>query len=78
MLRSQAPGGRAWLLTWDQAHDTLAFYRRAAGGSPSRCRARRRTSWCSSILTVSVEPDVFVDPDRTRDGSGSGAAVSGQ
>lgn len=27
-LTATAPGGRAWLLTWDQAHETLAFYRR--------------------------------------------------
>lgn len=33
-LTSAAPGGRAWLLTWDQAHDTLAFYRRTGWREP--------------------------------------------
>ncbi|MEV0523308.1 GNAT family N-acetyltransferase [Streptomyces sp. NPDC050439] len=28
------PGGRAWLLTWDQAHETLAFYRRLGWREP--------------------------------------------
>lgn len=28
------PGGRAWLLTWDQAHETLAFYRRMGWREP--------------------------------------------
>ncbi|MEU2285823.1 GNAT family N-acetyltransferase [Streptomyces sp. NPDC013178] len=27
-LADAAPDGRAWLLTWNEAHDTLAFYRR--------------------------------------------------
>jgi GNAT superfamily N-acetyltransferase len=29
-----ATTGRAWLLTWDQAHDTLAFYRRIGWHEP--------------------------------------------
>jgi GNAT superfamily N-acetyltransferase len=29
-----ATEGRAWLLTWDQAHDTLAFYRRIGWREP--------------------------------------------
>ncbi|MFG3345661.1 GNAT family N-acetyltransferase [Streptomyces sp. NPDC048018] len=33
-LTASAPDGRAWLLTWDQAHDTLAFYRRAGWREP--------------------------------------------
>ncbi|MFG2282377.1 N-acetyltransferase family protein [Streptomyces asoensis] len=33
-LAGRAPGGRAWLLTWDQAADTLAFYRRMAWTEP--------------------------------------------
>lgn len=28
------PGGRAWLLTWDQAHETLTFYRRLGWTEP--------------------------------------------
>jgi GNAT superfamily N-acetyltransferase len=27
-LTATAPDGRAWLLTWNQAHDAVAFYRR--------------------------------------------------
>lgn len=27
-LVDTAPGGRAWLLAWSKAHETLAFYRR--------------------------------------------------
>lgn len=34
-LTATAPGGRAWLLTWDQAHETLAFYRRAGWREPT-------------------------------------------
>jgi GNAT superfamily N-acetyltransferase len=30
---------RAWLLTWDQAHDTIAFYRRAGWLEPAACMA---------------------------------------
>lgn len=26
-LVTRAPGGRAWLLTWDQAHEAVRFYR---------------------------------------------------
>ncbi|GAA2136536.1 GNAT family N-acetyltransferase [Streptomyces synnematoformans] len=33
-ITAAAPGGRAWLLTWDQAHDALAFYRRHGWGEP--------------------------------------------
>ncbi|MEV7885693.1 GNAT family N-acetyltransferase [Streptomyces sp. NPDC002817] len=33
-LTATVPGGRAWLLTWDQAHDTLAFYRRTGWTEP--------------------------------------------
>lgn len=33
-LAAPAPGGRAWLLTWDQAHETLAFYRRIGWYEP--------------------------------------------
>ncbi|GAA3091583.1 GNAT family N-acetyltransferase [Streptomyces rectiviolaceus] len=41
-LTVTAPGGRAWLLTWDQAHETLAFYRRMGWHEPEPlpgCRA---------------------------------------
>lgn len=31
---THAAGGRAWLLTWSQAHDTLAFYRRTGWREP--------------------------------------------
>jgi GNAT superfamily N-acetyltransferase len=34
VLTSAAPGGRAWLLTWDQAHETVAFYRRTGWREP--------------------------------------------
>ncbi|MBF9132668.1 GNAT family N-acetyltransferase [Plantactinospora sp. S1510] len=34
-LTGSAPGGRAWLLTWNQAHDTLAFYRRLGWHEPA-------------------------------------------
>ncbi|MEV0915917.1 GNAT family N-acetyltransferase [Streptomyces sp. NPDC049967] len=30
----RGPRGRAWLLTWNQAHDTLAFYRRIGWQEP--------------------------------------------
>ncbi|WP_217240891.1 GNAT family N-acetyltransferase [Streptomyces sp. AC555_RSS877] len=33
-LTATAPGGRAWLLAWEQAHDTLAFYRRIGWQEP--------------------------------------------
>ncbi|MCX5337567.1 MULTISPECIES: GNAT family N-acetyltransferase [unclassified Streptomyces] len=33
-LTATVPEGRAWLLTWDQAHDTLAFYRRTGWTEP--------------------------------------------
>ncbi|MER7726198.1 GNAT family N-acetyltransferase [Streptomyces sp. NPDC096323] len=33
-LTADAPTGRAWLLTWSQAHDTLAFYRRVGWQEP--------------------------------------------
>ncbi|WAZ19938.1 GNAT family N-acetyltransferase [Streptomyces cinnabarinus] len=33
-LVSTAPGGRAWLLTWDQAHDTVRFYRHLGWQEP--------------------------------------------
>ncbi|MEU5892174.1 GNAT family N-acetyltransferase [Streptomyces sp. NPDC047461] len=33
-LTADVPEGRAWLLTWDQAHDTLAFYRRTGWTEP--------------------------------------------
>jgi GNAT superfamily N-acetyltransferase len=33
-LTTTVPDGRAWLLTWDQAHDTLAFYRRIGWQEP--------------------------------------------
>lgn len=33
-LTATAPDGRAWLLTWAQAHDTLAFYRHAGWQEP--------------------------------------------
>ncbi|MEU5319951.1 GNAT family N-acetyltransferase [Streptomyces sp. NPDC021056] len=33
-LTAGVPEGRAWLLTWDQAHDTLAFYRRTGWTEP--------------------------------------------
>lgn len=33
-LTATAPGGRAWLLAWNQAHDTLAFYRRIGWQEP--------------------------------------------
>ncbi|MEU5951021.1 GNAT family N-acetyltransferase [Streptomyces sp. NPDC047525] len=33
-LTATAPAGRAWLLTWDQAHATLAFYRRMGWREP--------------------------------------------
>ncbi|MFI9167910.1 GNAT family N-acetyltransferase [Streptomyces lincolnensis] len=33
-VTSAAPGGRAWLLTWDQAHDTLSFYRHCGWREP--------------------------------------------
>ncbi|MFC7546496.1 GNAT family N-acetyltransferase [Plantactinospora sp. GCM10030261] len=32
---ADAPEGRAWLLTWNQAHDTLAFYRRIGWPEPA-------------------------------------------
>ncbi|WP_217196689.1 GNAT family N-acetyltransferase [Streptomyces buecherae] len=34
-LVDTAPGGRAWLLTWSQAHETLAFYRRIGWREPA-------------------------------------------
>jgi GNAT superfamily N-acetyltransferase len=34
-LVDTAPGGRAWLLTWSGAHDTLAFYRRIGWQEPN-------------------------------------------
>ncbi|EFL30547.1 predicted protein [Streptomyces viridochromogenes DSM 40736] len=60
------PGGRAWLLTWDQAHDALAFYRHVGWWEPEPLSAE------------ATDVVVFVDPDRARDGSGSGGAVSRQ
>ncbi|MER7484742.1 GNAT family N-acetyltransferase [Streptomyces sp. NPDC126497] len=33
-LTTAAPGGRSWLLTWDRAHDALAFYRRRGWEEP--------------------------------------------
>ncbi|MGA5898913.1 hypothetical protein [Streptomyces venetus] len=54
MLRSQAPGGRAWLLTWDQAHDTPAFYRRAGWWEPA------------PLPGEATDVVVFADPDRVR------------
>lgn len=33
-ITTAAPGGRSWLLTWDQAHDALAFYRRRGWEEP--------------------------------------------
>ncbi|MFG3137263.1 GNAT family N-acetyltransferase [Streptomyces sp. NPDC048211] len=33
-LTDAAPGGRAWLLTWSQAHDTLGFYHRSGWQEP--------------------------------------------
>ncbi|MFJ8469799.1 GNAT family N-acetyltransferase [Streptomyces swartbergensis] len=33
-LIDTAPGGRAWLLAWSGAHDTLAFYRRIGWQEP--------------------------------------------
>ncbi|WP_199812458.1 GNAT family N-acetyltransferase [Streptomyces sp. NRRL S-337] len=33
-LVGTVPGGRAWLLTWNQAHETLAFYRRNGWREP--------------------------------------------
>ncbi|WP_055533162.1 GNAT family N-acetyltransferase [Streptomyces graminilatus] len=33
-LASAAPGGRAWLMTWDQAHESVAFYRRTGWTEP--------------------------------------------
>ena len=33
-LTARAPGGRAWLLTWNEAHDALAFYRRGGWREP--------------------------------------------
>ncbi|MFI8893367.1 GNAT family N-acetyltransferase [Streptomyces paradoxus] len=33
-LSSGAPGGRAWLMTWNGAPDALAFYRRAGWREP--------------------------------------------
>lgn len=33
-LTATAPGGRAWLLAWNQAHDTLRFYRRMGWREP--------------------------------------------
>jgi GNAT superfamily N-acetyltransferase len=33
-LTTTAVGGRAWLLTWNQAYDTLAFYRRIGWQEP--------------------------------------------
>lgn len=34
-ITSTAPDGRAWLVTWNQAHDTLAFYRRVGWREPA-------------------------------------------
>jgi hypothetical protein len=34
-VTTTGPEGRAWLLTWDQAHDTLAFYRRTGWTEPA-------------------------------------------
>ncbi|MGW0613983.1 GNAT family N-acetyltransferase [Streptomyces sp. NPDC002788] len=33
-LSAETPGGRAWLMTWNQAPDALAFYRRAGWWEP--------------------------------------------
>ncbi|MGC0377805.1 N-acetyltransferase family protein [Streptomyces sp. SAI-229] len=33
-ITTGAPGGRSWLLTWDRAHDALAFYRRRGWEEP--------------------------------------------
>ncbi|WP_326734098.1 GNAT family N-acetyltransferase [Streptomyces sp. NBC_01022] len=33
-LTDAAPSGRAWLLAWNQAHDTLEFYRRIGWQEP--------------------------------------------
>lgn len=33
-LTATGPRGRAWLLAWNQAHDTLAFYRRIGWQEP--------------------------------------------
>lgn len=33
-ITAAAPGGRSWLLTWGQAHDALAFYRRQGWEEP--------------------------------------------
>ncbi|MES5824184.1 GNAT family N-acetyltransferase [Streptomyces sp. RG80] len=52
-LTATVPDGRAWLLTWDQAHDTLAFY--------------RRTGWTEPTPLPGQETDVvvFLSPART-------------
>lgn len=52
-LTATVPDGRAWLLTWDQAHDTLAFY--------------RRTGWTEPAPLPGQETDVvvFLSPART-------------
>ncbi|MFG2127120.1 GNAT family N-acetyltransferase [Streptomyces sp. NPDC048751] len=40
-LIDTTPGGRAWLLTWNQAHDTLAFYRRVGWREPEPLPGRQ-------------------------------------
>lgn len=39
-VTSAVPDGRAWLLTWDQAHDTVAFYRRTGWTEPAPLRGQ--------------------------------------
>jgi hypothetical protein len=52
-VTATVPDGRAWLLTWDQAHDTVAFY--------------RRTGWTEPAPLPGRETDVvvFLAPERT-------------
>ncbi len=54
-LTAGAPEGRAWLLTWSQAHDTLAFYRRIGWREP----AARPGSETDVVVFLSPDP-----PDR--------------
>ncbi|MFI1725453.1 GNAT family N-acetyltransferase [Streptomyces sp. NPDC020489] len=52
-LTAAVPESRAWLLTWGQAHDTLAFY--------------RRMGWTEPAPLPGQETDVvvFLSPTRT-------------
>ncbi|GAA2765433.1 hypothetical protein GCM10010103_44740 [Streptomyces paradoxus] len=65
-LSSGAPGGRAWLMTWNGAPDALAFYRRAGWREPEPLPGEE------TDMVVFVAPD---RPDGEAPGFGAQASV---